>query len=290
MSAISVDPNGRVWTLNRGDTPVQVFDQAGNHLASWGEGEFQKPHGLGLDPDGNVWITDIGLHVVRKYSPEGKRLLSLGTPGEPGDDTTHFDQPTDVSVAPNGTVYVSDGYGNNRVVVFDRAGRYLKSWGAFGHDPGRFHLPHALALDSRGRVYVADRSNARIQVFDPQGAFLDEWRNLTVPWDLCITPRDEILVCGSSPMRWPKGPQVVPLGVPPKDQLVIKLDTSGRALELWTFPMQRNQAGALDWVHAIAVDDQANLYLGDIQGQRVQKFRRLVPDSPAAPSPPATRP
>jgi sugar lactone lactonase YvrE len=290
MSALTVDGEGRIWTLNRGKTPVQIFDAAGNRLSAWGEGEFQKPHGIGLDPDGSVWITDTGLHVARKYSPDGNRLLSLGTPGEAGDDTSHFNQPTDVAVAPDGTTYVSDGYGNDRIVVFDRDGRYVKSWGTLGHEPGRFHLPHAVALDSQGRVYVADRSNARIQVFDPRGAFLGEWRNLVTPWDLWISADDEIFVCGSSPMRWPKGPQVIPLGVPPKDQFVMKLDASGRVLELWTFALGGGQAGSLDWVHAIAIDTQGNLYLGDIQGQRAQKFRRLTPETVAERPSPAARP
>lgn len=276
VSAVEVDRSGAVWTLQRGRVPVQVFDADGKLIRSWGEGLFRKPHGLALDREDCVWITDIGAHTVTRLSPDGEPQLQLGTPGEPGNDATHFNQPTDVAIASDGTVYVSDGYGNNRVVIFDRDGNYLKQFGEEGAKPGQFRLPHALVIDAQDRLYVADRSNARIQVFDAQGTFLAQWRNLVVPWDLALAPDGAILACGSSPMRWPRGPQIgVPLGIPPKDQLVMKLDASGRVLELWTFAEGAKEPGALDWVHGLGVDASGNLYLGDIEGHRVQKFRRL---------------
>ena len=124
---------------------------------------------------------------------------------------------------------------------------------------------------------MADRNNARVQVFDQAGRFLDEWRDLLVPWHIVVTERDEIYVCGSSPMRWPKLP--IPgliVGIPPKDQLIMVFTPDGRVTRLWTFP-KGQRSGELDWVHALAVDRQGNLYLGDIQGRRAQKFLRLEP-------------
>jgi NHL repeat len=226
-----------------------------------------------------VWLVDSGLHVVRQYTADGTLLLTLGTPGEPGQDSTHFNRPTDVAVTSQGEIFVTDGYGNNRVVHFDARGDFIREWGELGVGRGQFSLPHSIAADSQGRLYVADRNNARIQVFDQAGRFLAEWRDLLVPWHLVVTERDEIYVCGSSPMRWPKL-QLIPglvLGIPPKDQLIMVLTPDGRLTRLWTFPKGQS-SGELDWVHALAVDPRGNLYLGDIQGRRAQKFLKLAPD------------
>jgi hypothetical protein len=262
--------------------PVQVFSPEGKLIRAWGKGQFREPHQVRIDRKGNVWLVDSGLHVVKKYTPEGKLLLTLGTPGEPGDDTTHLNRPTDVAVTAGGDLFVTDGYGNNRVVHFDQGGRFVRSWGSLGTDPGQFSLPHSIALDSRGRLFVADRNNARVQVFDQTGRFLDEWRDLLVPWHIVVTERDEIHVCGSAPMRWPRLP--IPglvVGIPPKDQLIMVFTPEGRVTRLCTFP-KGQRPGEVDWVHALAVDRLGNLYLGDIQGRRAQKFLRLEPAGPVA--------
>ncbi len=286
VSASAVDGQGQVWVLRRGAVPVQVYDREGKLVRSWGEGQFRKPHGLAIGPeDGTIWITDAGLHTVTQFTPEGQALRMLGTPGELGEDATHFNQPTDVAIGRDGVIYVSDGYGNNRVVRFDALGNVLGVIGGVeGSGPGQFRLPHALAVDGAGRLYVADRSNARVQVFDAEGKYLAEWRNLLVPWDLAMSPDGRsILVCGSSPMRRPAGAQVgVPLGIPPRDQLVMKLDLTGRLLELWTFPLGGDAAGELEWVHGLGVDEAGDLYLGDIEGRRIQKFERLEADDAAS--------
>jgi len=277
MAGIAIGPSDQVWTFNRGAVPVQVYTANGALVRSWGQGQFGEPHQVRIDQKGNVWLVDSGLHVVRKYTPEGKLLLTIGTPGEPGDDTTHLNRPTDVAVAPGGDLFVTDGYGNDRVVHFDQGGQFVRTWGSLGAGPGQFSLPHSIALDSRGRLFVADRNNARVQVFDQTGRFLDEWRDLLVPWHIVVTERDEIYVCGSSPMRWPRLP--IPgllVGIPPKDQLVMAFTPDGRVTRLWTFPKGRG-SGELDWVHGLAVDRHGNLYLGDIQGRRAQKFLRLEP-------------
>ncbi len=136
MSGIAVDEQDNVWTLNRGDLPVQVFDREGTLIRSWGRGEFDRPHQLRFGPNGSVWITDAGLHVVRKYTRDGKLLMNLGEPGVAGDDSTHFDGPTDVAITPEGELFITDGYGNNRVVHCDAEGRFLEAWGRMGVGPG----------------------------------------------------------------------------------------------------------------------------------------------------------
>lgn len=202
-------------------------------------------------------------------------MKTLGTKGEPGYDATHLNMPTDMAVTPEGEVFVSDGYGNNRVVHFDKEGRFVKSWGTLGTGQGQFSLPHAIALDSRGRLYVADRNNVRVQVFDREGTFLAEWRDKLVPWGLWVTKDDEIWACGSSPMFW--RPEDAVLGCPPKDQVFMKFDPDGRLLQHWTVPKgldAHERPGDCNWVHALAVDSKGNLYAGDIIGKRAQKFVR----------------
>jgi NHL repeat len=279
MAGIALGPDDEVWTFNRGTVPVQVYKVDGKLVRTWGQGQFREPHQVRIDRTGSVWLADSGLHVVRKFTKEGTLLLTLGTPGEPGQDSTHFNRPTDVAVTPEGEIFVTDGYGNNRVVHFNGRGEFVREWGELGFGHGQFSLPHSIAVDSRGRLYVADRNNARVQVFDQAGRFLSEWLDLLVPWHIAITERDEIYVCGSSPMRWPQL-RLIPglvLGIPPKDQLVMVLTPDGRATGLWTFPKGQS-SGELDWVHALAVDRRGNVYVGDIQGRRAQKFLRLDPD------------
>ncbi|MBM3460365.1 MAG: hypothetical protein FJX77_17735, partial [Armatimonadetes bacterium] len=202
VSGLALDAQENVWLFTKGPDPVQVYRPDGSFLRTWGQGQFNQPHQLRIDREGNVWVADFGLHVVQKYTPEGKLLLTLGTRGAAGEDATHFNRPTDMAIAPNGDVFVTDGYGNRRVVHFDRNGRYLRAWGTFGSAPGQFVLPHAIQMDSRGRLYVADRNSGRIQVFNQKGKLLDVWSGLLMPWGLFITPQDEVWVCGSTPHWW----------------------------------------------------------------------------------------
>lgn len=279
--AVDVDKQDRVWIYTRTNPPVQVFSADGEFLFAWGKEVFgdlletMTAHGLRIDHEQNVWLVDLGNHIVLKLSPDGKILQMLGTPGKPGCDDKHFYLPTDVAISPTGDIFVADGYGNARVAQFDRAGRLIRQWGSLGIKPGEFNLVHAIAIDSKGRVYVADRNNARIQVFDSQGNFLAEWRHLVVPWGLWMTKDDELWVCGCSPMIWRDTDEV--LSCPPKDQLIARFDTSGRMLQLWTIPKGedgKEQPGEVNWLHAIALDSKGNVYLGDIVGKRVQKFVR----------------
>ena len=251
MPGVAVDKKDQVWLFTRAQPPVQVYDADGKFIRAWGgDGVIDTAHHIEIDPVGNVWVADIGYHTVMQFTPEGKLLMTLGTRGEAGTDESHFNLPTDMAITPAGDVFVSDGYGNSRIVHFDPRGRFVNAWGKRGSGPGEFNEPHSIALDSKGRIYVGDRSNGRMQVFDQQGRFLDEWRNLVVPWGLWVTPADEIWICGSSPAahRNKHGE----LGVPPRDQMLMRFDPSGRLLQQWAVPLAakgQNKPGELDWVH-----------------------------------------
>jgi DNA-binding beta-propeller fold protein YncE len=159
---------------------VLKYDRTGRLLDSWGEGMFVWPHGFHLDPQGNLWTSDArGAggkgHTVMKHAPDGRVLMTLGRPGVAGAGEDVFDGPADVLVAPDGSIFVADGHGNDRVVKFSKDGEFLMEWGEEGTLLGQFNEPHALAMDSRGRLFVADRMNQRIQVFDQSGRFLAVW-------------------------------------------------------------------------------------------------------------------
>ncbi len=278
MPGVAVDRQDNVWIHTRANPAVQVYSPDGRYLKGWREDTpGTGSHGVKFDQDGNVWLVDVGLHVVRKFTPEGKLLLTLGTLGESGEDARHFNKPTDVTFAPGGDIFISDGYGNSRVAHFDARGRFVKAWGKLGVKPGEFSIPHAIACDSKGRLYVADRNNVRIQVFNTRGRLLAVWDNILVPWGLWVSPKDEIWACGSSPMPWVTDPKypTAPLGCPPEDQLFVKFNPDGRVLQLWTVPKGEDgqeQPGELNWLHGIALDSRGNVYLSDIIGRRVQKF------------------
>jgi DNA-binding beta-propeller fold protein YncE len=278
MPGVAVDAADNIYVFTRAKNPVQVYDASGKFLRSWGRDEIKDPHHIKIDPRGNVWVADIGYHIVRQFTPEGKLLKTLGTEGKAGRDETHLNMPTDMAFSAAGDVFVSDGYGNARVVHFNPEGKFVKAWGLLGSKPGEFSIVHAIASDSKGRLYVADRNNVRIQVFDPQGKLLDVWSNIVVPWGLCMTKDDELWVCGSSPMQWRESDRA--LGCPPKDQVLMRFNTEGKLLQLWTLPKGKDgleQPGELNWVHCVAVDSKGNLYAGDIKGKRAQKFVRKAP-------------
>jgi DNA-binding beta-propeller fold protein YncE len=196
VSAVAVNSLGEVHVFQRGPKadPIVVFDAKGKYLRSWGRGMFGNPHGMRIDKDDNVWVTDNGDHQVMKFSPAGKLLLTAGIKKQAGTDAKTFNRPTDIAFAANGDVYISDGYGNSRVVKLSSDGRYLLDWGRKGTRPGEFNTPHSIAVDSKGHVYVSDRENNRIQVFDPGGKFLKQWTHLGATQNIFITPKDEMWI------------------------------------------------------------------------------------------------
>jgi DNA-binding beta-propeller fold protein YncE len=195
VSAVATNAQGEVFVFQRGPKadPLIVFDNAGRYLRSWGKGMFGNPHGLRVDREGNVFVTDNGDHQVMKFSPKGDLIFKLGIRGKAGTDEQTFNRPTDIAFAPAPSTdfYVSDGYGNSRVVKFNKDGKYLLSWGTKGSGPGQFVIVHSVAVDSQGTVYVADRENNRIQIFDPNGKYLREWNHLGATQNVFITPKDE---------------------------------------------------------------------------------------------------
>ena len=280
VSGLAIDKEDRVWFFRKGPDPVQVYTADGDFVRTWGKGMFENPHQLRIDHEGNVWVADFGSHVVIKFDQEGKVLLTLGTKGEKGEDATHFNMPTDMAITPTGEIFVTDGYGNRRVVHFGADGKFIKAFGTAGPGPGQFVLPHAIVIDSKGILYIADRNSGRIQLFNQEGKFLDQWSNALMPWGLSITKDDQLWVCGSSPHWWfrhGKYPEY-------KDQILMRFTTSGRITQSWTLPLgdigtnkdvpdtSKLKPGETVGAHCIAQDSKGNLYVGDIYGERAQKF------------------
>jgi outer membrane protein assembly factor BamB len=197
VSAVATDSSGEVYVFQRGEDadPIVVFDKDGKYLRSWGRDlDFGNEHGLRVDPDDNVWITDNGNHQVMKFTREGKLLLTLGVRGESGEDDKHFFRPADITFGPDGSVYVADGYGNARVVKFSPEGEYITAWGKHGTGESEFNIVHSAAVDSKGTVYVSDRENNRIQIFDADGKFLRMWTHLGATQNIFITLDDEMWI------------------------------------------------------------------------------------------------
>jgi len=196
VSAVTTDSQGDVYVFHRGKKAdaVVVFDPKGNYLRSWGRNFFGNPHGLRADKDDNIWAVDNGNHQVYKFTREGKLLQTWGIKGQIGTDDKTFNRPTDITFAANGDFFVSDGYGNSRVVKFSKEGKYLQSWGKPGKGPSEFQTVHSIAIDSKQRIYVSDRENNRIQIFTANGEFLSQWTHLGATQGLFITPKDEMWV------------------------------------------------------------------------------------------------
>lgn len=219
------------------------------------------------DHEGYVWLTDVGLHQVFKFDAEGNLFLTIGEAGVPGADERHFNRPTDVAVAADGSFYVSDGYVNSRVVKFDADGRYLLSWGNFGDGPGEFNVPHSLALDAQGRVYVADRGNGRVQIFATDGRYLDTWQDrrwLGRPWAIRIRPDGAIFVVdGGDQHEWL-----------PDRARILQLSPEGEVVG--GFGAYGLEPGQFIWPHAIGVAADGAVYVGEVYtGRRVQKFEQI---------------
>jgi sugar lactone lactonase YvrE len=199
VPGMAIDASGKIYAFHRSDVPIVELDRSGRILKQWGEKLFAWPHGIRVDRFGNLWITDgqtrngIGQQVF-KYAPDGRLLMTLGTRGVRGEGPDTFAGPCDVAVAENGDIFVADGHVNSRVVKFSKDGAFIKAWGKRGTAPGEFNLPHTIAIDSRGRVFVGDRSNNRIQIFDQDGAFIDQWTQFGTPSGMFIAPDDTLYV------------------------------------------------------------------------------------------------
>ncbi len=283
-TGIGIDSNQHIFIFHRGNrqwpllgnmpstyiqenTILLIDGQSGTIINSWGSNLFIMPHGLTVDKENNVWVTDVGLHQVFKFSHEGKLLLKIGEAKVPGNDSAHFNRPTDIAVAKDGSFYVSDGYGNSRVMKFSAGGKYLFQWGKKGNGESEFNIPHGIDLDTYGNVYVADRENSRIQVFDSTGKFLKQLTNQNFG-NICSVTIDKTRgnLFATDDLSF--------LGIRHRGSDILIMDTIGTVLT--RFGRSSNYDGAACWYHDIAVDSQQDIYVGDILGNKVQKFRRIA--------------
>ena len=282
-TGIGIDTNQNIVVLHRADrewpllssmpdkpisgkTILVINKDKGNLISSWGDSVFIMPHGLKVDHENNIWVTDVGLHQVFKFSHNGKLLLTLGELKVPGRDSVHFDKPTDIAIAKDGSFYVSDGYGNSRVVKFSATGKYLSEWGRKGNNVGEFNIPHGITLDSNGNVYIADRENNRIQVFDPNGKFIKQFAGNSFG-AMCAVAFDE------TQTRLFAVDDLTFLKVKHRGSDVFIFDTTGRVQT--RFGRSGSYQGAISWYHNLTVDKEENIYIGDILGNTIQKFKKV---------------
>lgn len=275
-TAVAVDSRDRVFVFNRGPRPVLIFDCSGEYLDGWGEGVFTRPHGVTLGPDDHVYCVDDMGHAVRKFTADGRLLLTLGVPGKPSDtgatsldfreikrSGSPFHYPTNIAITPDGEMYVADGYGNARVHRFSPTGELLDSWGEPGDGPGEFKIPHGIALDRRGRVYVADRENSRIQIFDAKGQYLDSWTDIARPCQIFIDDHDIAYIAevGFRAGMWPG------IDAPSPDATGGRLGIyalTGERLAAWGGGSNPLDPGDFYAPHDICLDSRGDIYVAEV--------------------------
>ena len=277
VAAVGVDRHDNVYVFNRGAHPMVVFDRDGNFLRSWGEDVFKHAHGIQMLPDDTMFCTDDGDHTVRRCTLDGKVLMTLGVPGQPSPFMSGkpFCRCTHTAVSPKGEIYVADGYGNAQVHRFTPDGKYITSWGKCGCLPGEFNLPHNIHCDGDGWVYVADRENHRIQVFDGNGRFETQWTNLHRPSAMYWTGGDCPL-CFVGEI----GPYLGSnRGFPNLGPRLSVLDKTGKLLARIGRDVGAHgqEPGQFMSPHGIAVDSRGDIYVGEVS---VSAWPSLYPGVP----------
>jgi DNA-binding beta-propeller fold protein YncE len=285
VCGLASDANDHIYILNRSEHPVMVFDREGNLLESWGQEFFNRAHGSYISSDGFIYCTDYGNHTVSKFTLDGGLIFTLGGRDEPSDTGfVHtpgmtltaclptikrggppFNRPTGVAVASSGDIFVSDGYGNARVHRFSADGQLLLSWGEPGDAPGQFMLPHSIWVDMQDNVWVVDRENGRIQIFDIEGRFIDQWKELSRPTDLIMDDEGTVYVSELN-------------------QRLSIFQKDGKLLTQWGSQGENPDTALFLAPHAVTVDSQGALYIGEVSGtfakvdrgaRAVQKFTRI---------------
>ena len=294
-SGVAIGPDGNIWTYDRcgGNScadsnlaPILEFEPSGKLLMNFAAGMFILPHGIFVDKDGNVWVTygvggmatsdDAGKHgkghQIFKFSPDGKVLMTLGKAGVPGNTRDTFNRPSAVAIARNGDIFVADGHGsppnsqvNARIVKFTKDGKFIKEWGKLGSAPGEFNAPHTLAFDSKGRLFVGDRSNNRIQIFDQDGKFIAEWKQFGRPSGIFIDQADIIYVADSESTDQPG------YGYNPRCMRGIRIG-SAKDGKVTAFIPDPAQKGASSAAEGVAVDHEGNVYGAEVGPMDLKKY------------------
>ena len=282
VADVVVDAQDRVYVFNRGEHPMIIFERDGSFAASWGEDLFSRAHGVTVGPDGMLYCVDDGDHSIRKCTPDGEVLMTIGTPGEPAPAHSGqpFNRPTKVAFDPKtDELYISDGYGNARVHKFSPDGKHLFSWGEYGTDPGQFNLVHSVCTDSNGVVYIADRESHRVQIFDADGRYLDQWNNLHRPCGLYI--EDDLVYIGQVPTQLEVNADYPNIG-----GCVTIHDLNGHRLARLGDVWRGEGPGQFISPHGIAIDSRGDIYVGEVSfaaygrhlspPREVRSFRKLV--------------
>jgi sugar lactone lactonase YvrE len=260
-AAVAFDSQGHLFVLTRGAQAFFEFDPNGKFIRAFGDGLFTRSHGLRIDAGGNLWATDVGGHVVVKLNPQGQVLLTLGTKGEAGEwneatQSHRLNQPNDVAIAPSGDIFVVQGHtpgamGDPRVLKFDKSGKFIKSWGGKGKGPGQFDVAHGIAIDAKGLLWVADRENQRIQIFDADGKYIRELKYAGLPCSLAIGDQYIYMVNGFAGQ-------------------LLRLDLQGKVLA--ATGKVGTGVGEFGEAHFVAVSPKGEIYVADSVNAAVQKF------------------
>jgi DNA-binding beta-propeller fold protein YncE len=275
---VATDSDDRVYVFNRSEHPVMVFDRDGRFEGSWGEGVFARAHGITITSDGFVYCTDDMDHTVRKFTLQGKLLQTIGTPHQASDtgyvagekysltairrSAGPFNRPTKVAKAPNGELFITDGYGNARVHRFSAEGDHILSWGEPGEGQGQFNLPHSIWILEDGRVLVCDRENSRVQIFNQDGALLGSWDNIPRPQELYVEKNSIIFVAS----RFCKTGEMTMAGKPMSETCpphISVRDMDGNELTRWG-GLDPHQPGGLAGAHGIWQDTRGDLYVVEV--------------------------
>ena len=263
-SGVAINSKGHIFVLHRGPNPLMEFDADGKFLRALGDGLFDRPHGLRIDAQDNIWTTDARSHVVYKFSPEGRILLVLGVRETAGEMHSYghlrlFNEPNDMAFGPQGEIFVVQGHGRGepKVIKFDKDGNFIKAWGKKGTGAGEFDIAHSIAIDAQGLLYVADRNNQRIQVFDADGTYLRESKHPGTPCGLFIDRDQNLWLAHGHAGR------------------LLKLDLNGNVLGVTG--SQGKAPGQFGEAHFLAVSAQGDVYVADTLNWRVQKFVRKSP-------------
>lgn len=257
VSGVAQNSKGHIFVFNRGPHPLLEFDAKGNFVKYIAQGLIQTAHGIRIDAQDNIWLTDVASHLVLKLNHQGNIEMVLGKNNTAGEwDNSRqmalFNKPSDVCIGSNGDIFVTDGYGNSRIVKFSKDGKFLKAWGTKGTGESQFNIPHAIVADAKGLLYVADRENKRIQLFDQQGKFITMWTHVGSPYGLFLTKNQEIFMSDGVADR------------------IVKLDLTGKILGTYGSPGKA--AGQFGLPHSLTVTTSGAILVAEVVNWRVQQL------------------